>query len=67
VAGLNIAEVSAMDVSALCSWAESVEEHLSSRQKMIARDLMKEIRERLGFLKGVGRGVPRSEQNNKNP
>lgn len=54
VAGLNIAQVAAMDINALSEWTASLEEQLPPREKLIARDILKEIKERLGFLKGVG-------------
>jgi excinuclease ABC subunit A len=50
----NIAELSAMDISELYCWFETVEEHLSDRQKQIAHEIVKEIRTRLKFLLDVG-------------
>jgi len=50
----NIAELSAMDTGALAAWLEGIEEDLSERQNIIARDILKEIRNRLGFLLDVG-------------
>jgi excinuclease ABC subunit A len=52
--GKNIAELSAMDIGELSLWFSSIEEHLSERQNIIARDILKEIRSRLGFLIDVG-------------
>ncbi len=50
----NIAELSAMDLDVLHKWFEGVENRLSNKQNTIAKDLLKEIRERLEFLLNVG-------------
>ena len=50
----NIAELSAMDLDVLYTWFENVEQKLSTKQNTIAKDLLKEIRERLLFLLNVG-------------
>ena len=50
----NIAELSGMDIGALSDWFEGIEDQLSERQNIIARDILKEIRSRLGFLLDVG-------------
>ncbi|NOU38880.1 MAG: excinuclease ABC subunit UvrA [Ferruginibacter sp.] len=50
----NIAELSAMDLDVLHKWFEGVEKRLSAKQNTIAKDLLKEIRERLEFLLNVG-------------
>ncbi len=52
--GENIAGLSAMDIGELAEWFSHIEEHLSERQNIIARDILKEIRDRLGFLLDVG-------------
>ncbi|MDE3213682.1 MAG: excinuclease ABC subunit UvrA [Bacteroidota bacterium] len=54
VAGKNIAELSRMDLSELAHWMGGLEPRLNTRQKTIAKDILKEIRERLDFLLGVG-------------
>lgn len=54
IAGKNIAELSAMDLSELRQWFEGLEERLSERQKVIATEILKEIRSRLGFMVDVG-------------
>ncbi len=54
VAGKNIAELAEMDLAALYRWSYEVENQLSDRQRMIARDVLKEIRFRLHFLLQVG-------------
>jgi len=50
----NIAELAAMDLGELAHWLEDLETHLSAKQNIIARDILKEIRSRLGFLLDVG-------------
>ena len=52
--GKNIAELSSMDIGALAEWFGSMEKGLNERQSIIARDILKEIRSRLGFLLDVG-------------
>lgn len=54
IAGKNIAELSAMDLSELRQWFEGLEERLSERQNIIATEILKEIRSRLGFMVDVG-------------
>lgn len=50
----TIAELAAMDVQVLAGWLDGVEERISDRQQTIARDVLKEIRDRLQFLIDVG-------------
>ena len=50
----NIGNLSEMDLSELLKWLDGIEEHLSERQNIIAKDLLKEIRSRLKFLLDVG-------------
>lgn len=50
----NIAELSALDITDLKAWIDSVEEHLSDKQKYIATEILKEIRKRINFLLDVG-------------
>ncbi len=52
--GKNIAELSSMHIDQLAGWFDGIEKRLSKRQNEIARDLLKEIRERLFFLNDVG-------------
>lgn len=54
VDGKNIDELSSMDLNRLFSWFEGIEDRLSARQNIIARDILKEIRERIQFLLDVG-------------
>lgn len=50
----NIAELSFMDISDLATWFEDLNERLSDKQKVIATEVVKEIKARLGFLVDVG-------------
>ena len=56
IGGRNIAEVSAMSILEFRDWMSTVEEHMSPKEQTIARDIIKEIRERVGFLVDVGLG-----------
>ena len=50
----NIYQLSTMDISELYEWMSHVEEHLDSKQRIIATEILKEIRTRLKFLLDVG-------------
>ncbi len=50
----NIAELSDFNLDKLHGWFNAVEERLSKKQNAIAKDILKEIRERLQFLLDVG-------------
>jgi len=50
----NISELGSMDLNALAAWFGKVETNLTERQRMIAGEALKEIRNRLGFLLDVG-------------
>ncbi len=54
VDGMNIAELSGMDLDILAAWFSNLEARLGSKQNAIAKDVLKEIRERLQFLLDVG-------------
>jgi excinuclease ABC subunit A len=54
IAGKNIAELAAMDIQSLIAWFGKVESKLNKRQQAIAKDVLKEIRDRLTFLQEVG-------------
>ena len=56
IGGQSIAEVSAMSIVEFAEWMSHIEEYLSDKEQIIARDIIKEIRERLGFLVDVGLG-----------
>lgn len=50
----NIAELSEMNLDRLMLWFNDIEKRLSNKQNIIAKDILKEIRERLKFLLDVG-------------
>lgn len=52
--GKTISEVAAMEISELQKWIASLPEKLSQRENSIARDILKELRERVGFMMDVG-------------
>ena len=54
VDGRNIAELSKMNLDNLAAWLDGIELRLSKKQNAIAKDILKEIRERLQFLLDVG-------------
>lgn len=54
--GKNIAELSRMDISELLDWSRTIEERLDPKRKIIAAEIIKEIRSRLLFLNDVGLG-----------
>lgn len=52
----NIYDLSRMELSELQTWVDMVETKLSSRNKIVAAEILKEIRSRLHFLNEVGLG-----------
>ncbi|MBR1575410.1 MAG: excinuclease ABC subunit UvrA [Bacteroidales bacterium] len=52
--GKDIAEVSAMEISALRDWLRHLPAVLSTREKTIARDILKELSDRVDFMLDVG-------------
>ena len=52
----NIAQLSDMSVLALSEWMQGIDGCLDSKQRKIAAEIVKEIRERLRFLVDVGLG-----------
>ncbi len=52
--GKNIAELAGMDIRNIYQWMEGLEERLEARQRQIAAEVLKEIRNRLKFLLDVG-------------
>ena len=52
--GKTIAEVSAMEISELHEWLGTLPGKLSHRAGTIARDILKELRDRVSFLMDVG-------------
>ena len=54
IAGLHVGQVVEMSIKEAYAWIETVPEHLTKQKNEIARAILKEIRERLGFLNNVG-------------
>lgn len=54
VDGKNIADLTRLDISDLLEWAETVEDRLPPTTRIIAHEILKEIRTRLRFLVDVG-------------
>ncbi|MFT7055166.1 MAG: excinuclease ABC subunit A [Roseivirga sp.] len=54
IAETNISELARMDIDSLWTWFENLEERLTPKQKIIATEVLKEIRKRIGFLLDVG-------------
>ena len=54
IGGKNIIEITALPVADSLKWAQTLNETLSERDKIIAERIMKEIQARLGFLVDVG-------------
>lgn len=52
--GKNIFELAEMDINNLKTWFLSIEDRLSERQNTIAKEILKEIKARIGFLTDVG-------------
>ena len=56
LAGKNISELAAMDITALNEWLEKLDESLTEKQRAIAGEIVKEVKTRIGFLLDVGLG-----------
>ena len=54
IAGLHIGQVVQMSIKEAFAWVGTVPESLTNQKNEIARAILKEIRERLGFLVNVG-------------
>ncbi|MBA4322289.1 MAG: excinuclease ABC subunit UvrA [Odoribacter sp.] len=54
IADKNIGELSSMDIRELSSFLTGIEKRMSDKQNIIASEILKEIRDRLGFLLDVG-------------
>ena len=52
--GKTISEVAAMEISALNLWLHSLSDVFGKRESLIARDILKELKDRVGFLLDVG-------------
>lgn len=54
IADKHIGELAEMDIKSLSQWMEGLEDRLSERQLVIATEILKELRKRIGFLLDVG-------------
>ena len=52
--GKTISEVAAMEISQLNEWLYSLDDKFNGRESIIARDILKELKDRTGFLLDVG-------------
>lgn len=52
--GKTISEVAEMDLKELWNWIQNLEDRMSDNHRMIATEILREIRKRLGFLLDVG-------------
>ena len=52
--GKTISEVAAMEISQLKEWLDTLENVFAKRESLIARDILKELKDRVGFLLDVG-------------
>jgi excinuclease ABC subunit A len=50
----NIAQLAEMNISALQKWFDGLENRINEKQRLIAVEVLKEIRKRIGFLLDVG-------------
>jgi len=54
IAGVHVGQVVQKSIREALAWIEDVPNHLTPQKQEIARAIVKEIRERLGFLNNVG-------------
>lgn len=54
VAEKNISELASLDIKELEFWFSNLEDAMSERQRLIAKDVLKEIRSRISFISNVG-------------
>lgn len=50
----NISELALLNITALKKWFDGLEARLNEKQRLIASEILKEIRKRIGFLLDVG-------------
>jgi excinuclease ABC subunit A len=56
IGGKNIAELSTMGLVSLSKWFDNIDTHLDKRKKIIAFEIVREIKNRIQFLLDVGIG-----------
>ncbi|MCH7397767.1 excinuclease ABC subunit UvrA [Belliella sp. DSM 107340] len=54
IAEKHIGELAMMDITSLGNWFEDVESRMTDRQNLIGKEVLKEIRKRIGFLLDIG-------------
>lgn len=54
IGGEHIGELAEMDLDVLHTWLNNIDENLSTRQAQIGKEILKEVKERLGFMLEVG-------------
>ncbi|MGY6558727.1 MAG: excinuclease ABC subunit UvrA [Nitritalea sp.] len=54
IADKHIGQLAMLDISSLGEWFADLEERLDERQNAIAKEVLKEIRKRIGFLLAIG-------------
>ena len=52
--GKTISEVAAMEISQLSEWLQTLDGKFRTRESLIARDILKELKDRVSFLLDVG-------------
>ena len=52
--GKTISEVAAMEIGQLSQWLDSLDDVFGKRESIIARDILKELKDRVSFLLDVG-------------
>jgi len=54
IADKNISELARLDLDELTAWFEGLEQRISDKQRLIGREVIREIRKRLRFMLNVG-------------
>ncbi len=54
IADKNIGQLAQLNIEELSKWFVNLEERLSDKQNIIATEILKEIRKRIGFMQDVG-------------
>ncbi len=52
--GKSIVDLAQMDISELAEWFADIETHLTDKQRVIGDEIIKEIKNRIGFITAVG-------------
>ncbi len=54
IAEKHIGELAMMDITTLAEWFQDIESRMTDRQQVIGKEVLKEIRKRIGFLLDIG-------------